>query len=789
MNINIKVLSVFNLFFLLFATSLLSMQIYAIPAFPGAQGFGADTPGGRGGEVIEVTSLADSGPGSLRAALDADLGASTPRTIVFRTGGTIEILDGLEINYPFVTIAGQTAPGDGITIKNHSSYNGPSVEVKTHDVVIRYLRVRPGLADNGPSRSGDGIVMADGIERDVYNIVIDHVSISWATDESISSWYGAHDITVQWSIFAEALKLELLSGFTGRGALFGYKNGEGGRISFHHNLMAHNQQRNPSFSTGDQGTDSVQLYNNVVYNWGDHGMMLNAQTFDGMQANVIGNYFKRGPDTTYTRYPMSLHARYVDIDGDGEKEFVGGHKADSIYLEDNLDIDSPVLPNSKTVPTPPNLSPGITPGTLEADWSIIGDGLDFIDYLRDQPSNEFQKSTPWPEADIPVSILPANQVYDVVLAAAGSKLPVRDSVDNRIIQEVENVQGQIPSLLSDIYGSNDPWPTLNPGTPRVDTDNDGMPDVWENKHNLDYEDPEDRNDDFNGDGYTNLEDYLNALASDTDLDGYSDAWDNCKNDFNPDQLDSDSDSVGDVCDAFPNDPAETVDTDGDGVGDNSDAFPNDPNETVDTDGDGVGDNSDAFPNDPTETTDTDGDGVGDNSDAFPNDPAETTDTDGDGVGDNSDAFPNDPNETVDTDGDGVGDNSDAFPNDPAETVDTDGDGVGNNSDNCPNEPNSNQEDTDGDNIGNVCDDTPNGDITLTGYPYREWFFKSFAQLSWTGAESSWVDVYRNGNLVATTENDGDYTYESGWFNPASGIYQVCQASSTILCSNEIDIID
>ncbi len=163
------------------------------------------------------------------------------------------------------------------------------------------------------------------------------------------------------------------------------------------------------------------------------------------------------------------------------------------------------------------------------------------------------------------------------------------------------------------------------------------------------------------------------------------------------------------------------------------------------------------------------------------------DSDNDNVGDVCDAFPNDPNETVDTDGDGVGDNSDAFPNDPAETVDTDGDGVGNNSDNCQNESNPNQEDTDGDNIGNVCDDTPNGDITLTGYPYREWFFKSFAQLSWTGAESSWVDVYRNGNLVATTENDGDYTYESGWFNPASGIYQVCQASSTILCSNEIVI--
>ena len=220
------------------------------------------------------------------------------------------------------------------------------------------------------------------------------------------------------------------------------------------------------------------------------------------------------------------------------------------------------------------------------------------------------------------------------------------------------------------------------------------------------------------------------LNPDRDNDGITDINDNCPSLANPNQENADGDEKGDVCDAFPNNPNETVDTDGDGIGDNTDAFPDNPNETVDSDGDGTGDNADAFPNDSAETTDTDGDGVGDNADAFPNDATETVDTDGDGTGDNSDncplianplqensdgdargdacdAFPDDASETTDTDGDGVGDNADAFPNNPAETVDTDGDGIGDNSDNCRVVTNPLQENNDGDALGNACDAFPN----------------------------------------------------------------------------------
>lgn len=148
------------------------------------------------------------------------------------------------------------------------------------------------------------------------------------------------------------------------------------------------------------------------------------------------------------------------------------------------------------------------------------------------------------------------------------------------------------------------------------------------------------------------------IVADIDGDGLLDEVDNCPSTANADQSDVDGDTVGDVCDAFPNDPTETIDSDGDGVGDNSDAYPNDPNEWADTDGDGVGDNGDAFPSDPSETADTDGDGVGDNADPFPYNPAEWQDTDGDGIGDNADVFPNDPTEWIDTDGDGIGNNAD-----------------------------------------------------------------------------------------------------------------------------------
>ena len=161
-----------------------------LPAFPGAEGFGTDTPGGRGGQVFEVTNLQDSGAGSLRVCIEA----SGPRTCVFRAGGTITLSSPLTINNPYVTIAGQTAPGGGITIR------GGGVFVQTHDVVIRYISVR-----RGPGGSNYAILISDNNADDVYNVVLDHCSTSWATDQTVTTWYAAHDVTISWTIISESL--------------------------------------------------------------------------------------------------------------------------------------------------------------------------------------------------------------------------------------------------------------------------------------------------------------------------------------------------------------------------------------------------------------------------------------------------------------------------------------------------------------------------------------------------------------------------------------------------------
>ena len=164
-------------------------------AFPAAEGFGGNSVGGRGGQVIEVTNLNDSGPGSLRAAIDTE----GPRIVVFRLGGTIELQSRLEITNPYITIAGQTAPGGGITLKTVPTYKKSAIKIETHDVIIRYIRSRPGPSSD-ISDSLDALEITGG-----YNIIIDHSSFSWGTDEVIGIANDARDITIQWSIISEGL--------------------------------------------------------------------------------------------------------------------------------------------------------------------------------------------------------------------------------------------------------------------------------------------------------------------------------------------------------------------------------------------------------------------------------------------------------------------------------------------------------------------------------------------------------------------------------------------------------
>ena len=219
----------------------------SLPAFPGAVGFGAKAKGGRGGVVLFVENLNDSGPGSLRAALEAE----GPRTVIFRTGGTIEIKSVITVRHPFLTIAGQTAPGGGIAVKIDGKTDIGTINIDTHDVIVRHLRVRPGPAIQG-SENGDAITLLDK----AHDVIIDHCSLSWGTDEVINGWYGANHITVQHCIISEALHQSVhQKGPHGMGMLFGDKNK---RVTIHRNLFAHNNQRNPLLSSHRQRNVSDQ---------------------------------------------------------------------------------------------------------------------------------------------------------------------------------------------------------------------------------------------------------------------------------------------------------------------------------------------------------------------------------------------------------------------------------------------------------------------------------------------------------------------------------------------------
>jgi pectate lyase len=412
--------------------------------------------GGRGGRVIEVTNLNDAGPGSLRAAIEAE----GPRIVVFRIGGTIELHSGLIITNPFITIAGQTAPGGGITLKNHSTSKDISLDIFTHDVIIRYISSRPGPCVREP-----GIVDAIGAGDDahaVYNIIIDHGSFSWATDQVAGTWYDARDITVQWSIIAEGLHCSTHEeGCHSMGMLLG---SDGSRnFSIHHNLFAHNHERNPYVKT----SGLVDVVNNVVYNsWGTPIVV--ADDFGQVPINSIGNYVKVGVDSNPDKYLVTV----VGPSDSGAQVFVRGN---IIPLRPRDDMD---------------------------EWLVV------------KPVAR-QWIVPSRHNAPPVTTTSAFEAYDQVLAGVGATIGLdsrgneywrRDVVDQRIINDVRNGTGKIIDDPSEVGG----WPRLAAGVAPRDSDHDGMPDDWEKMHGFDPYHPADGPADADGDWYTNIEEYLNG---------------------------------------------------------------------------------------------------------------------------------------------------------------------------------------------------------------------------------------------------------------------------------------
>jgi formylglycine-generating enzyme required for sulfatase activity/pectate lyase len=410
-----------------------------LPAFPGAEGFGSGTPGGRGGRVIQVTNLNDRGPGSLRAALEE----KGPRIVVFRVGGVIELRSDLDIRHPFLTVAGQTAPGDGVCLK------GGCLHVATHDVVLRYLRVRVGDSPIGSSPGN-----RDAIDIYGENVVLDHCSCSWALDETVTTWYGAKNVTIQWCIVSEGLMDSLHpQGSHSTGILLG--NGKNS-VTVHHCLLAHNSGRNPLIAA-DTGPSTVDWRNNVVYNYGSWGC---GNARGPLQINYVGNTIIQGPNG---RRPSSL-----GIDVNAKQRY---------FVRDNR-------------------WPGRPAQQLE-EWMVLG-----------------PRTSPPPDgvlSDSPIAIPsvvtePAAGAYQSVLRFAGAALPVRDVVDARIIEEVRTRTGAIIDTPADVGG----WPAYRSARPPDDSDGDGMPDDWERKYGLARRDPADGPQDLDGDGYANVEEYLNA---------------------------------------------------------------------------------------------------------------------------------------------------------------------------------------------------------------------------------------------------------------------------------------
>lgn len=470
-----------------------------IPSFPGAEGGGMFSFGGRGGKVITVTNLNDRGPGSFREACETG-GA---RIVVFNVSGIIRLKTPIIVRAPYITIAGQTAPGDGVCIA------GESFWVNTHDVVVRHMRFRRGETNVGRRDDAFG-------GNPVGNIMIDHCSCTWGLDENISFYRhmfspGADykdlklptvNVTIQNTISAKALDTY--------NHAFGSTLG-GENCSFMRNLWASNAGRNPSI-----GWNGVfNFVNNVTYNWvhrsvdgGDYTALY----------NMINNYFKPGPLT-----PKNTPVGHRILKPESGRSKLGYYVFGRVYASGNIMEGYDAITKDNWA------------GGIQVQEQANTDG-----YTENMKWNE-----PFPMPHL--TIMPAKDAYKYVLKNVGATIPSRDIVDERIIEEVETgkpyyVEGLDPNsfyqfehrrLPNDSYKQGiitdisqvGGYPEYK-GTPYVDTDGDGMPDAWEKANGLNPNDPSDAVKDCTGDGYTNIEKYINGISTKKKVD-----WTNLKNNY------------------------------------------------------------------------------------------------------------------------------------------------------------------------------------------------------------------------------------------------------------------
>lgn len=468
---------------------------FAAPAFPGAEGFGAKATGGRGGKVIHVNTLEDVvNPSDGKTSFREAVMESGKRIVVFDVGGVIHLKSPLVFGNNDLTIAGETAPGNGILVR------GELVRANSDNLIIRHMRFRTGTGAAKP----DG---ADGLFLTGDNVIVDHTSVSWAIDENMPI-YGKN-VTIQWTFITEGLfDVERLDGENhSKGAFFAYG---ADFISFHHNLLANNNDRNPYSKSG-----RVDVINNVIYNKG-HGTLTSWGGFSSYRPpsgndrgnphekdvpprwNFIKNYIKLGPDFLWDKkandYSWANEGlRLMDPNHSNNPNWPGDYYMEG-YVEGNLHRARPdnSMPDYLTITKSSERSKLVS---QRYSWGAYG-------------------RNPYPgETD-------AQTAFDQVLAQGGATVPKRDSVDDRVVGEVKSGDKWFGKDASRKSGTNLDWPNM-PSTTRpsnYDSDRDGMADSWEktycvNNKCLNPSDGSDGNGDLDGDGYTNVEEFLHSLAN------------------------------------------------------------------------------------------------------------------------------------------------------------------------------------------------------------------------------------------------------------------------------------
>ena len=460
-----------------------------IPAFPGAEGGGATSKGGRGGTVYHVTNLlGDTSAGSLRACAVV---ATGPRTCVFDVSGNIELSSHINVSSPYLTIAGHTAPGGGITVSGKNS-TAVSFTARTHNIIVRGIRFRKGYNAGTPSQDGDSANVAgvSATSGPIGPIIFDHISASWGQDENAEVWSDVarapKNITYQWSMIYEPLLAHPVNLLTGASSSAVADNMTD--LDLHHSILANSSHRNPMIKTR-----SFRVVNSLVYNWSDWALAVHGTG----QVDIIGNKFKTGP--LYLTESAKAYEIEATPIGNSTTATTG---TTSIYVTGNVG--------------PHNLDP------LADNWVMTRlIDLEINGSAELGPLSEsYRRLTPLPALPFPITAQDVASAETAVLAGAGASRRLdcagnwvsnRDSADTRVVAEYTAGNAGIVPINEDAVGG---YPTLAAGTACTDTDGDGMPDTWETANGLNASSASD-GPTLHASGYSNLEMYLAGPSSET----------------------------------------------------------------------------------------------------------------------------------------------------------------------------------------------------------------------------------------------------------------------------------